>query len=386
MKKSVKVIGLMSGTSVDSVDAALVNISGKSFSTNIELVDFISHPFPKGMKELILANAETNGGDVTSICKLNFLIAQLYAKAVNKLLSKNKLSSKDIFCIGSHGQTIHHLPNEKNLFGLPASSTLQIGDPSVLAKITGILTVGDFRVADVALGGQGAPLVPYFDYLLFRSKRKNRGLLNIGGIANISVIPKNSSPADVIAFDTGPGNMMIDFLMKKLFGKQFDNYGKTAGSGSLDKNLLADLIQLDSFINQPPPKSTGREYYGKYFLPKLLKKYSRIEKKNWIATITEYSALTIYLNYKKFIEPKTAIDELLVSGGGAKNVYLMNALKIFFNGVKVFPITDTGFSSDAKEAICFAVLANETLNNLPSNLPQVTGAKRPAILGKICPA
>lgn len=385
MKKSVKVIGLMSGTSVDSVDAALASIRGKSASTKVELLDFISHPFPKGMKELILANSETNDGNVTSICKLNFLIAQLYAKVVNKLLKKNKLAPKDIFCIGSHGQTIHHLPNEKKLFGLPASSTLQIGDPSVLAKLTGILTVGDFRVADVALGGQGAPLVPYFDYLLFRSKTKNRGLLNIGGIANISVIPKNSSAADVVAFDTGPGNMMIDFLMKKFFHKQFDNNGKTAGSGSLDKNLLADLIQQDSFIKLPPPKSTGREYYGKYFLPKLLKKYSSIEKKNWITTIAEYTALTIYLNYKKFIEPKTTIDELLVSGGGAKNVYLMKALQSFFTGVRVVQITDAGFSSDAKEAICFAVLANETLNNLPSNLPQVTGAARSAILGKICP-
>lgn len=386
MEKSVKVIGLMSGTSVDSVDAALVQIFGSGTSTKVELLDFISFNFPKGMKEMILENAETNGGNVTTICKLNFLIAQVYVKAVQKLLRKNNLEAKDIFCIGSHGQTVHHLPNEKKLFGLPASSTLQIGDPSVLAKLTGILTVGDFRVADIALGGQGAPLVPYFDYLIFRSKTKNRGLLNIGGIANISVIKRNSQPDDVIAFDTGPGNMMIDALMKIFFNKQFDNNGRCAAKGKVNIQLLAKLLESDKFINLSPPKSTGREYYGKLFLQKLLKEFSRLKHNDWIATISEYTALTIYFNYVFFILPKIKLDELLVSGGGAKNKFLLSTLQHYFGSVTVIPIEQQGFSSDAKEAICFAVLANETMNNFSSNLPQVTGAKRRAVLGKICPA
>lgn len=376
----------MSGTSVDSVDAALVEIIGKGVTTKLKLLDFISFPFPKGMKELILENAETNGGNVTDICKLNFLIAHVYAKAVTKLLKKSELTAKDIYCIGSHGQTIHHLPSENKMFGIPSSSTLQIGDPSVLAKLTGILTVGDFRVADVALGGQGAPLVPYFDFLLFRSKTKNRALLNIGGIANISVIPKNAKATEVIAFDTGPGNMLIDSLMKMFFNKQFDKDGKIAASGKINSHVLSYLFSADNFIEQRPPKSTGREYYGKIFLHQLLQNFSKIDKRDLIATTSYYTAATIFRNYEKFIKRKIAIDELLVSGGGAKNKFVLEQLQMFFDKTKVLPIDKIGFHSDAKEAICFAVLANETLNELPTNLPMVTGAKRSTILGKICPA
>lgn len=383
--KSKLIIGLMSGTSVDGVDTALVSVSGKGLKTKIALKDFITYPFPKGMKEMIIENAETNGGNVTSICQLNFLIAHVYALAVKKILKKNNLNPEDIYCIGSHGQTIHHLPNKVKMFGLPGNSTLQIGDPSVLAKLTGILTVGDFRVGDIALGGKGAPLIPYYDYVLFRSNKINRALLNIGGIANITVIPKNSSPTDVVAFDTGPGNMLIDQLMKSFFNKNFDNNGKTAFKGKINLELLADMIEQDSFIYQKPPKSTGREYYGKYFLTKLLKKYSNIPKEDWITTVSEYTVLSVYLNYKKFIERNFSIYELIVSGGGANNNYIMNGLKnLFGKKTKVFSLDEKGFSSDAKEAMCFALLANETLNKIPSNIPKVTGAKKETILGKIC--
>ncbi|GAB6281630.1 MAG: anhydro-N-acetylmuramic acid kinase AnmK [Ignavibacterium sp.] len=384
-KKTKYIIGLISGTSLDGVDAVLIKVSRNGINTKFKELGFITYPFPSGMKKLILKNAEYKSGNVTDICRLNFLIALVYVDAIKRLLKQYNFPLSKIDLIGSHGQTIHHLPKKEKLFGYYFNSTLQIGDPSVIAKITGITTIGDFRVADMALGGEGAPLVPYFDYITFHSTNKNRALLNIGGISNFSILNKNKNEDDTIAFDCGPGNMLIDFLTRKFYNLEFDKDGKIAKKGKVNLNLLKDIFNQDFFIKQKPPKSTGREYYGKNFLTKLLSKYKKLSKEDLIATITNYTAYAIYFNYKIFIEQQTKIDELIVSGGGASNKTLMKFIQEYFGDkVKVKNANDFGISADSKEAICFAVLANETLMGNPTNIPSVTGAKAKTILGKIC--
>lgn len=375
----------MSGTSVDGVDVVLVQLTGNGIDTKIKQIGFHTYPFPKNLREMILRNAETNGGNVTEICKLNFLIARVYNNAIKSLCRKINFTLNQIDLIGSHGQTIHHLPQKEKMFGYDASSTLQIGDPSVVAKLTGILTVGDFRVGDVALGGEGAPLIPYFDYIIFHSNKINRALLNIGGISNFTILNKKSKADDVIAFDTGPGNMLIDYLTKKFFNKDYDKDGKIAKRGKFNSELFNYLKQYDSFIERKPPKSTGREYYGKDFLAEIINIFFMLPNENVIRTATMFTAYAVYRNYEKFIERKTKIDELIISGGGARNPILVSDLKNYFGkSVEVKNIDSLGISSDAKEAICFAVLANETISGNETNIPHVTGASRKTILGKIC--
>jgi anhydro-N-acetylmuramic acid kinase len=381
-KKKKLVIGLMSGTSLDSVDAALVEIKNSGTKSRIVQRDFLSFPFPEGAKNFILNNSNPGSGNVTDICRLNFLISYIYADAVKALLKKNKLNHKDIDLIGSHGQTIHHLPYKETLFGYTFGSTLQIGDPAVIAKKTGILTVGDFRTGDVALEGQGAPLVPYFDYVLFNSKNKNRALLNIGGISNITYIKKKSTAGETIAFDTGPGNMMIDLVCRKYFDVEYDKGGKIAASGKLNQEVFRKMIEADEFIDQKPPKSTGREYYGEVFLNRVLDDI-QIDKKDLLATVTEFTAYAVFRNIQIFI--KEFPDELFISGGGALNKYLVKVLSRYIGKeTKIKKVESAGITSDAKEAVCFAFLANETISFNPGNIPNVTGAIKPTILGKIC--
>lgn len=384
-KKKKHVIGLMSGTSLDGVDAVLCEITGSGTSIKINQKKFITFPFPEGMKQTALVNSTPGKGNVTDICRLNFLIPLVYVDAIKKLCKKAKVKLKDIDLIGSHGQTIHHLPNKENYFGYEFGSTLQIADPTVIAKLTGVTTIGDFRTGDVALGGQGAPLVPYFDYILFHSKKKNRALLNIGGISNFTILNKKKKAKDVIAFDTGPGNMMIDILIKKFFNQDFDKEGAIAASGKINDKLFKALIEKDNYIDKEPPKSTGREYYGEGFLSDILKEYQSIPKEDMAATVARFTAFSVWNNYDLFIKNETEIDELFVSGGGARNKFLMKQLKEYFGKkVSIKNVRNLGISSDAKEAICFAVLANETISGNPSNIPRVTGASRETVLGKIC--
>jgi anhydro-N-acetylmuramic acid kinase len=376
-------IGILSGTSVDGIDVALLKISGSDINTKIKLVDFYTFPYSKSVRNAIMTNSIAATASVDKICKLNIILGKLYAEAALEICKKNRISSSKISFIGSHGQTIHHLPENRVYAGINMKSTLQIGDPSVIANLTGITTVGDFRVADCSVGGGGAPLVPYFDYILFQSKKYNRGLLNIGGISNITVIPKNSTKDDVVAFDTGPGNMLIDGFMKVLFKKDIDTNGKYASKGTMNDDVL-NFLSKDNFYKKKPPKSTGREHYGFKFQKSVLKSFNHKNKYDLLRTITEFTAIAINYNYQKFILPTTKIDELIVSGGGAKNFVLMKSLKNYFKDVKIKTFNSFGLTVDSKESALFAVLANECLLGKPANMPSVTGSKKDVILGKIC--
>jgi anhydro-N-acetylmuramic acid kinase len=384
-KRQKLVIGLISGTSMDGVDAALVNIKNQGIDTKLELMNFLIHPYPNGLKEKILENSTPGVGRVDELCRLNFLLGEIFSEAVLALLDAAAVKPEEIDFIGSHGQTIQHLPGETALFGHKIKSTLQLGEPSVIAKRTGILTVADFRPADMAVGGQGAPLVPYFDFVMFRSIEKNRGLLNIGGISNLTIMSKDCAPEDVMAFDTGPGNMVIDALMQKLFDKPFDEDGHTAQCGQVSSKLLAFGLE-HRFFKQPPPKSTGHEDFGTTFSEAFLAEGTRLNlaPADLITTAAELTAHSIFESYKNFVTKKFNIDELIVSGGGAKNPYIMHSLCDKFKNTSVKFIEEYGIPSEAKEAVCFAVLANETIAGNCNNLPGATGAKKATILGKIC--
>jgi anhydro-N-acetylmuramic acid kinase len=382
-KKQTKlVIGLMSGTSVDGIDVVLLKVTGNGTNTKFEQLEFETYPFPEGLKEFVLKNSLRDTSNVEDICRLNMLYPQLYAEAIFKLCEKAKIKIADVDLIGNHGQTIHHLPKPHEMFGHKVTSTLQISDTSALAKLTGVITVGNFRNADMALGGQGAPLVPYFDYIIFSSEEKNRGLLNIGGISNMTLLPKKCTVKDVLAFDCGPGNMIIDGLMKKFYGKSYDKDGEIAQSGKLNDKLFT-FLKGHEYYNILPPKSTGREIFGEKYIEQILNIAGNIPKEDIIRTATEITSYAIYYNYEKFMKSETEIEELLVSGGGAHNKYMMQLLQKYFGSAKVMKIEEYGYSSDAKEAICFAILANETISGNPANVPRTTGAKEPAILGTI---
>ena len=384
MRKHVKlVIGLMSGTSLDGVDAAIAEIKGSGTNCRFRLLAFRSYSYPTELKGFILKNSDPNTSNLHDLTRLNNVLGQFYADAVKKIVRTARRKISEIDLIGSHGQTVCHLPERTEMFGKTVRSTLQIGDPAVVAAMTGIITVGDFRVADMALGGEGAPLVPHFDYLAFRSSKYNRGLLNIGGIANLTVLPKKGNIDDVIAFDTGPGNMLIDGLARFYFGQMYDRGGAYARRGVPRSDLLRTLAR-HPFLLRTPPKSTGREEFGDHYVRQVMSLGRKMDPLDVLATVTEFTALAAHENYRRFVLPRTQFDELIVSGGGVHNAVLMESLRKYFAGVRLRTVDEFGLSSDAKEALCFAVLANEAVSGNPANLPRVTGAKRKVILGKVC--
>lgn len=318
------------------------------------------------------------------ISQVNFYLAKLWAEAIGNMLKREKISKDEIDLVGSHGQTFYHHPEDDTFLNRKTSSTLQLGDPAVLAQLTGITTIGDFRVADVALQGQGAPLVPYVDWILFSKLKKNVIVLNIGGIANITYIPANGGKEKVIAFDTGPGNMLIDQLMQRLYELPYDKNGEKAFLGNFSDKLFDYLQKLDSFPEKKPPKSTGREHYGKDFIITLLKRAlrRRIPEPDAIHTVSKYTAFTIWQASEHFINNK--IDTLYVGGGGSHNKFLMKSLSDYFVNTEIRKSGEFGLDEDYKEAIYFAILANELIRGNPTNLPGITGATKPAFLGKIC--
>jgi anhydro-N-acetylmuramic acid kinase len=357
-----RVAGIMSGTSLDGIDVAIVDIAGRGWNKRIRTVALGATPYPRAVREALLAvsNCETHTAEIS---RLNFLLGELYAKAVLRVCQGLRVE-----LIGCHGQTIYHESG---------AHTLQIGEGSVIAERTGLPVVCDFRPRDIAAGGRGAPLVPYVDYLLFRDRRRGRTALNIGGIANITVIPPGAPPEDVIAFDTGPGNMVIDGLVSHYTGgkRTFDRDGRIAARGHVNANLLAELL-ADRYYRRPPPKTAGREQYGREFVDRLLA--TGLPLPDLIATATALTAATIARAC-----PARAGWDLIASGGGAHNRQLMAQLAAFLPGHTIRASADFGIDVDGKEAIAFAVLAYETWHGRPSNLPSATGARRAVVLGKI---
>lgn len=369
------VIGLMSGTSVDGIDAALVRIRGGGPGLSIQTEHFATYPFDPGVREAIFALFRPETSSVDRLCQMNFALGELFADAALRLMREAGVRPEQVDLIGSHGQTVWHEPSPVTIAGLTGRSTLQIGEPAVIAERTGVVTVADFRVRDIAAGGQGAPLVPYLDYCLLRHDRLNRATQNIGGIGNVTYLPAGGGVEAIVAFDTGPGNMVIDALVSELFGQPFDKDGTIAAAGQVDQALLAELM-AHPYLAQSPPKTTGRELFGVQYARQLL---GRAAPADLVATATAFTARTIADAYLRFLGP---VDEVMVGGGGARNPVLLRLLEEALPGVRVMTHEAVGIDSDAKEAIAFALLANDALLGLPTNVPGATGG-RPAVLGKI---
>lgn len=363
-----RIAGIMSGTSLDGIDVAVVDVSGK----NVRTVAHGVEAWQPGMRERILAvsNAACHTRDIS---RLNVELGEAYAAAVIALCARSEVALESIELVGSHGQTIYHEGEGA------VRNTMQIGEASVIAERVGAPVVSDFRPRDMAAGGHGAPLVPFVDYMLFGGGKWNRVALNIGGIANISVLKKRGAKEDVTAFDTGPGNMVIDQLVERYTkGRQhFDADGALAASGKIEKTLLDSLL-ADPWFRLKPPKSAGREQYGAEFVKKIAA--SGKSQVDQIATATAFTAATIALAVRKFA-PGT--DEIVASGGGVSNRQMMGQLAAFLPKCRIVTTAQYGIDPNAKEAIAFAVLAHRTWKNKTGNMPGATGAKRAVVLGKI---
>ena len=382
-KGKMRVVGLMSGTSADGVDAAVVEIDrGK-----VRLLAFDTFAYPVALRRQILDLCRPESARLDDICHYNFVLGEVFADAVIKLCLRSGISISSIDLIGSHGQTIYHQPSSRHYGGRTIRSTLQIGEPSVIVQHTGVTTVADFRPRDMAAGGEGAPLVPYADYVLFKSKRLARAVQNIGGIANVTFLPADCKQDDIIAFDTGPGNMVIDGIMNLITGgkKRCDTGGKMAARGTVDKRLLGELLR-HPFFRRRPPKSTGREEFGADFAERIYRRAGRksLADADIVATVTALTARSTAQAYRRFLSPMP--DELILCGGGSHNRTLVEMLHSEMPDVKMLSTNDFGISVDAKEAVSFAILAWATIRGMTNNVPAATGAKKPVILGKIVPA
>lgn len=383
-KPSRLVIGIMSGTSADGVDAALCRITGHGLDSNIEQLGFHFKPFEENVRNEILRLASGNAAVAADFCSMNFLLGNLYKEAALELCSKLGVKPGDIDLIGSHGQTFWHIPVAEDYLGMSFKSTFQLGECSVLAQEFGCPVIGDFRVRDVAAGGLGAPLVPYSEFLIYRSNTKCIALQNIGGIGNVTCLPPACRLEDVFAFDTGPGNMVMDAVMAELSGGacRWDEGGRFAGTGTVNKKLL-DILMADEYIARRPPKTTGREYYGPAFVSRIMEYAKRegISDADLMATVTAYTAETIAYSVKHFFPQQP--DRLIVGGGGSMNETLISAIRKALPDCEVVTNEALGFDSNAKEAVAFAVMANEALFAGSNNVPSVTGASRPVVMGKI---
>ena len=370
-KRNKRVVGLMSGTSVDGIDAALVDVDGFGADARVSLVDFRTTPYSREQRETIHA---LFSGDAAALCQGNFALGAWFADAARAIAGAHALD-----LVGSHGQTVWHQP--PSMGGV--ASTLQLGEPAVIAARTGVVTVGDFRVADVAHGGEGAPLLPFADWLLFRAPGRVRALQNIGGIANVAIVGDDRDAT--LAFDNGPGNVMIDALMPAASNgaESFDRDGAWSARGHVQEDLVAELMR-DDYLQKPPPKSTGRERYGAPATLAWAARHADRAPLDLVATAVAFAARAIADSYRRFVLPRGPVDEVLVSGGGAHNRTLMAELQRLLSPISVRPFAAQGIDADAKEAVAFALFAVQALHADPASLPSVTGAARAAILGKIC--
>ena len=367
-KERRRAVGLISGTSADGIDAALVEITGGAAARYEVLASATSElaaDLRQGIFSLFAADASLD-----DLCLMNVALGEAFAAAALDVVAQAGLEPADIDLVGSHGQTVRHLPG--------AGTTLQIGEPAVIAARTGIVTVADFRPADMAHGGEGAPLVPLVDRLLFGHPGEDRLLLNIGGIANITVL--TAGDGEGLAFDTGPGNSLIDGAVARFSGERYDRDGVRAWRGRTDEGVLAELLQHD-FLRREPPKSTGREDFGAAFLGDILRRREWSED-DLVATLTAFTVSSIAAAVERFCPPDAA--GLWVAGGGVHNLRIMGGLQAAVPNLPVASLAALGMDPDAREAVTFAVLADQTLCGRPGNVPAATGARRPAVLGKIC--
>ncbi len=376
-KKKLRVAGLMSGTSADGVDVAIVDTENKQ----VDLLAFATYPYPRRLRERLFSLFENKAVAVEEISALNFILGERFAQAVLRLCDEANIKLSSLDLIGSHGQTVFHDPQGK------VRSTLQIGEPAVIAQRTGVTTVADFRCRDLAAGGEGAPLVPYADYVLFRHPRRCRAIQNIGGIANVTYLPSRGKIDDIVAFDTGPGNMVIDGVTSMITrGKQkYDKGGQIAAKGNVNPKILTDMLN-HPFCKRRPPKSTGREEFGLAYCRQFYKwaQAKDLQNPDIVATATAFTAVSIAQAYRKFL-PRLP-EEIILAGGGVHNRTLVRMLREELNGVSILRMDELGINADAREAVSFAVLAYAAIKGIPNNVPSATGAGELVILGKIIPA
>jgi anhydro-N-acetylmuramic acid kinase len=387
-KKRMIVAGVMSGTSADGINVALVRMGAKVRSrTSLELLGHAEYSYPKNVRQAVLRAMNAPRASVADLARLNFLLGELYSEAV---LATERRFRVQADLVGCHGQTLYHQGELQTFLGRRVVATWQTGEAAIVAARVGVPVVSDFRPADMAAGGKGAPLVPFLDYLMFRDARLGRIVQNIGGIANLTVIPAGAAASEVVAFDTGPGNMVIDAVTEKMFGLPFDRGGKIAASGKVLESVISKLLRR-TFFKREPPKTAGREEFGREFLREFLRSCGRCKKQDAVATATALTARSIADAVRRFAAGnsgstrKRQFQEMILSGGGAKNSTLiaMLAAELEPLGLRLRLSDEFGIPSAAKEAVAFAVLAHQTWSRRASNIPSATGAKRAAVLGKI---
>lgn len=374
------VAGVMSGTSADGVDVAIVRFAGRRFQTRFKLLAHHAFPYPAEVRAAVLNAMNARSISASELARLNFLLAEIYADCV---LQAQRRSGVTCQLAGCHGQTIYHQGEAAKHLGHNIACTWQIGDGSLVAARLGIPVVSDFRPADMAAGGLGAPLVPFLDLLVFRHPKRGRIVQNIGGIGNLTAIPAAASPEQVRAFDTGPGNMVIDALCEKLFGTAFDDRGELAAKGNVLGAVLAEQMK-HPFFRRNGPRTAGREEFGREYMQQFLKQCGRASKHDVLATATALTARSIAAAVRG-LSKRDSYHDLFVSGGGTCNLTLMEMIRseVAELGLQVLPTDAAGLPSQAKEAVAFALLAYQTWHREPSNIPGATGAARQAILGKV---
>ncbi len=379
------VAGVMSGTSADGINVAIARIQGRGFRSRLELLAHYQFPYPDNVRRAVLAAMNARAASVSDLSRLNFLLGELYADAIRAAQRRARLECE---LVGCHGQTLYHQGDAKPFLGRPIACTWQTGEAAIIAAKLGLPVVSDFRPADMATRGKGAPLVSFLDYVLYRHRRYGRIVQNLGGIGNLTAIPPRAQPEDVVAFDTGPGNMVIDAVTEHLFGRPYDRNGRIAARGEPIERVLQQLLR-HPFFRQKPPKTAGREQFGREFVREFLRLCRRADENDIVATATALTARSIGMAVRKFVlplvEPPLRFREFVVSGGGTKNATLMRMIREELAPLKMRVRTsdDFGMPADAKEAAAFALLAYQTWRHLPSNVPSATGAERPAILGKV---
>ncbi len=370
-------IGVLSGTSVDGVDVGLTRLSGTGEKTTVDLLAFQTFPIPNAIRTRILKNCDKDTATLPELSMLNVLIAELFADCILRFLKQHRPKRVDF--IASHGQTLWHNPKRERVGKFRIGSTFQVGDGAVIAHRTRILTISNFRTAELVFGKDGAPLAPYLDFILFRHARKNRVLLNIGGISNLTALKANAKKEDVIFFDAGAGNVLIDKAAQRLFGKPFDRDGKLAAQGKVQRQLVQHWLK-EPYYRQKPPKSTGREHFTDAYFEQLLADAQGVSPTDFIATLTALTVQSLAVQIERFITPKMTIDELIVSGGGANNKTLMHMLETAFaksRVVKQDDLTENPIPAKAKEAVLFAVLGHELLSGKSASM------QTPALLGML---